>query len=61
MGAAPARCVVVEDTPTGTRAGIAAGMVVLAFVGAPHADRRGLEAAGALLFERMADLPGLLG
>lgn len=61
MATAPGRCVVVEDTPTGVRAGVAAGMTVLGYAAAPHADRAGLEAAGARLFERMADLPGLLG
>lgn len=61
MGAQPARCVVVEDTPTGVRAGVAAGMVVLAYAGAPHAQREALAGAGARLFDRMADLPGMLG
>ena len=60
MGAQPSRCVVVEDTPTGVRAGVAAGMVVLAYAGAPHAQREALEAAGARLFDRMAELAGLL-
>lgn len=60
MGAEHRACVVVEDTPTGVRAGVAAGMRVFAYAGAPHADREGLAREGARLFERMADLPGLL-
>ena len=61
MGAQPAHTAVVEDTPTGVRAGVAAGMRVLAFAGAAHADRGGLAAAGGELFERMDTLFGLLG
>lgn len=58
--ASPTRCAVIEDTPTGARAGIAAGMTVFAYTAAPHADREGLRSAGARLFERMSDLPLLL-
>lgn len=61
MAASPTRCAVIEDTPTGARAGIAAGMTVFAYTAAPHADREGLRAAGARIFERMTDLPVLLG
>jgi HAD superfamily hydrolase (TIGR01509 family) len=61
MGADPARCAVVEDTPTGVRAGVAAGMTVFAFAAAAHADRDGLAQAGGRLFRHMRELPGLLG
>lgn len=36
MGADPARCLVIEDSLTGIRAGLAAGMVVWRFVGGSH-------------------------
>lgn len=61
MAASPGRCAVVEDTPTGAKAGVAAGMTVFAYTAAPHADREGLRSAGARLFERMSDLQLLLG
>ena len=60
MGAAPSRCAVVEDTPTGVRAGVAAGLAVFAFAGAAHADRAALAAAGGRVFESMRDLPELI-
>lgn len=58
-GAAPADCVVVEDSLLGARAGIAAGCRVLGF--ARETDPRVLAAAGARPFASMAELPGLLG
>jgi HAD superfamily hydrolase (TIGR01509 family) len=61
MGATSTRCAVVEDTPTGVRAGVAAGMTVFAYAGAQYADGRALEEAGGRLFRRMAELPALLG
>ena len=45
MGVAPARCVVIEDTPTGTMAGVSAGMTVLGYC--DRQDPRELLAAGA--------------
>ena len=36
MGADPARCLVIEDSLTGIRAGLAAGMTVWRFVGGSH-------------------------
>lgn len=36
MGHPPARCLVIEDSVAGTRAGVAAGMTVIGFTGASH-------------------------
>ena len=58
LGVAPARCVVVEDSPTGAGAARAAGMRCMGYAAAGHAD--GLRAAGAVIFHDMAELPGLL-
>ena len=61
MGAQPSQAIVVEDTPTGVRAAVAAGMRALAYAGAAHADAAALAAAGGEIFTRMVELPGLLG
>ncbi|MES2102850.1 MAG: HAD family phosphatase [Pseudomonadota bacterium] len=59
MDVAPARCVVIEDTPTGVAAGVAAGMTVYGYAGI--ADPRLLLAAGATcVFKDMQALPGLV-
>lgn len=59
MGASPEWCAVVEDTPTGVRAGVAAGMYVYGFAANTPAHR--LSAAGAhQIFSDMVDLPQLL-
>ncbi|NTZ82999.1 HAD family phosphatase [Burkholderia metallica] len=64
MHVAPERCIVIEDSMTGTAAAIAAGMTVLGFVGAAHAARTQtdkLHAAGAyVVFNNMAALPSLV-
>ena len=60
MGHLPSTCAVVEDTPTGVKAGVAAGMRVFGYVGAAHADADALEAAGAATFHHMRSLPSLL-
>ena len=55
----PERCVVIEDTPTGVQAGIAAGMTVFGY--AERSDARALLRAGAwATFADMRDLPALL-
>ena len=59
LDAEPARCTVVEDSPTGARAARAAGMRCLAY--APRGDGAAMIREGALPFRAMADLPGLLG
>ncbi|HNH23717.1 MAG TPA: HAD family hydrolase, partial [Accumulibacter sp.] len=65
MGFRPADCVVIEDSIPGVRAGRAAGMRVLGFVGGGHClpdSADSLRSAGAQdVIERMADLPGWLG
>lgn len=60
MGRAPADCVVVEDTATGVKAGVAAGMKVFGYAGAPHADARSMRDAGATTFNAMSELQALL-
>lgn len=65
LGADPRRCLVIEDTPTGVTAGVAAGALVWGYSprgagghGSPHS----LRAAGAAeVFTHMGDLPALLG
>src|SRR5690606_7875958 len=59
-GLDPSRTIVIEDTPTGTRAGVAAGATVLGFC--ERNDPRGLLDAGAVaVFAAMSELPRLLG
>ena len=59
IGADPTRCAVIEDTPTGTAAGVAAGAVVLGYCA--HTDPRALLAAGATaVFDDMRRLPALI-
>jgi HAD superfamily hydrolase (TIGR01509 family) len=60
MGVEPARTAVIEDTPTGVEAAVAAGMRVLAYAAAPHAQHDALEALGARLFDDMSQVPRLL-
>lgn len=59
LGVEPARCTVIEDSPTGARAARAAGMVCFGF--APHGQAGALAAEGAQPFADMRDLPRLLG
>ena len=58
MGADAERCVVIEDSPRGVRAGVAAGMTVLGYAERSAAAELGAE--GARCFEQMRQLPELL-
>ncbi len=61
LGAEPAACAVVEDSVYGVMAASAAGMRALAYAGGvTSADRLRAAAPGAVVFERMAELPDLL-
>jgi len=61
MGVAPGETIVVEDSPAGVRAARRAGMGIIGFAGASHADQdliKALRAAGAaVVLTDMADLP----
>ncbi|MFF9004071.1 HAD family hydrolase [Streptomyces achromogenes] len=57
MGVAPGRCVVVEDSPLGVQAAVAAGMDVYGFTAMTPPER--LAGAGRL-FSDMGELAGLL-
>ena len=61
-GADPATCVVIEDSSSGARAALAAGMACLGY--APHGPdaptAAQMAALGVPLFAAMTDLPGLL-
>lgn len=59
LGVAPSACAVVEDTPTGVRAGVAAGMRVFGFC-ANTPEHRLREAGADVVFSDMRRLPGLL-
>lgn len=59
IGADPAACVVVEDTPPGVQAGVAAGMTVFGYCA--HTPEHKLRAAGAhRTFDDLRRLPDLL-
>jgi len=59
LGVAAEGCVVVEDSVSGAKAARAAGMRCMGF--AEHGPGEDLAAVGAVVFHRMAELPGLLG
>jgi HAD superfamily hydrolase (TIGR01509 family) len=64
MGAAPADCMVVEDSPRGVRAGVSAGMTVIGFAGGAHASPdlpQNLSTAGArMVISSMSELPAAI-
>jgi beta-phosphoglucomutase-like phosphatase (HAD superfamily) len=60
MNEQPFDCIVVEDSLPGVQAAKSAGMRVLGYVGAPHADRDAMVAAGATVFDDMKTLPALV-
>ncbi|MGV8803862.1 MAG: HAD family hydrolase [Polaromonas sp.] len=60
LGAAGARCLVIEDTVTGVTAGVAAGATVWAYCPLPEQGAVLRHAGASQLFERMDDLPELL-
>jgi HAD superfamily hydrolase (TIGR01509 family) len=62
-GARAEACVVIEDSASGARAGLAAGMRCLGYAehGPDAPMARALTALGVPLFHRMSDLPKLIG
>jgi HAD superfamily hydrolase (TIGR01509 family) len=59
MGAAPARCAVVEDTTLGVTAAVSAGMRALGYDA--DSDGEALREAGAEVFGSLKEVPAMLG
>ena len=59
FGVPPSRCAVIEDTPTGVSAGVAAGMTVYGYCALTPAHLL-TEAGAYCTFDRMERLPALL-
>lgn len=60
LGVDPRACVVVDDSPSGCKAGVAGGFRTLGFAAGLH-GAGDLRAVGAEVFTEMAALPGLIG
>ncbi|MGD9737940.1 MAG: HAD family hydrolase [Bauldia sp.] len=64
MNAEPVHCIVVEDSVAGVRAGKAAGMAVIGFVGGSHCrpdhHRRLLDAGADRIARHMSELPEII-
>jgi beta-phosphoglucomutase-like phosphatase (HAD superfamily) len=60
----PDRCIVIEDSPHGVRAGVDAGMTVLGFIGGSHIqaehDRRLIEEGAIKVFSTMGEISAWL-
>ncbi|MBM3368377.1 MAG: HAD-IA family hydrolase [Betaproteobacteria bacterium] len=56
MGVEPGARTVIEDSVTGVRAALAAGMTVLGYAGAAHADPAAMRVAGAEVFTDMKQI-----
>jgi beta-phosphoglucomutase-like phosphatase (HAD superfamily) len=59
LGVNPSACAVVEDTPVGVTAGVAAGMTVFGYAALTPAHRL-LDAGAQVTFNHMRELPALL-
>jgi HAD superfamily hydrolase (TIGR01509 family) len=60
LGVAGAQCLVIEDTPVGVTAGVAAGATVWGYCPQPDAGTALLQAGASRLFSSMAELPSML-
>jgi HAD superfamily hydrolase (TIGR01509 family) len=60
LGLAGSDCLVIEDTPVGVTAGVAAGATVWAYCPQPEAGAALLAAGASRVFSLMADVPGML-